>query len=59
MTYEPGEGPITEEEAKVAVAADEAADDDTEPPEEPLEGGMPPEALAEASDGEVEPEEAE
>ena len=42
MTYPPGEGPITEDEAKEAVAAEPELSDDVEPPEEPLEDELPP-----------------
>jgi hypothetical protein len=48
--YPTGEGPITEEEAKALVAADDAAiDDDVEPPLEPRED--PLEIPADESEG--------
>jgi hypothetical protein len=34
--FAPGEGPLTEDEAKAAVEAEAAPDDDVEPPAEPL-----------------------
>lgn len=34
--YPPGEGPLTEDEAKAAVEAEPAPADDAEPPAEPL-----------------------
>lgn len=41
--YAPGEGPITEDEAKRQAEADDAAvaNDDSEPPAEPLEDANP------------------
>lgn len=47
MSYPPGEGPITEDEAKAAVAAEEPEDEDVEPPAEPLEDVLDGEALTE------------
>jgi hypothetical protein len=38
--FPPGEGPITEDEAKAAVAAEPVSPDDEEPPAEPLEDEM-------------------
>lgn len=40
MTYPPGEGPTTEDEAKAALAAEEPEDEDAELPSEPVEDAL-------------------